>query len=647
MSAIAGIYHQNHEPVSTENIHAMMGSLEQFPSDDVRVLKKENIFLGCHAQWITPESIGEVLPFYDNERRIAITADAIIDNRQYLFNSLGVRHALRKEMSDSELILLAYEKWEEDCPKYLVGDFAFVIWDERKRKIFAARDFSGSRTLYYYLNPECFAFSTVMAPLLSLPFIKREINEEWLAEFLVIQNMIDAVDVTNTVYKSIKQIPPAHSLTVKCGRIVIKRYCRVVCEEKLRLKNTDEYVDAFKEVFQESVNSKLRTFRKVGSHLSGGLDSGSVASFAAASLRNENKKLYTYSYIPEDNFVDWTPKYRMANETPQISATINHIGNVESEFLSFKGRSTLTEIDDWLDVMEMPYKFFENSFWVKGILEKGQEQGIGIMLNGARGNLGISWGPALDYYAILLKKFKWVRLNKEVNQYSTNLGVVDKKRIYSLISKKAFPLFKQLLDSSQPYNFPDVINKDFVTRHKVKEKLDSLGFELNNTKSIYEVRKEHFEKNYVWNTTGTSNSKLSLRYSIWNRDPTNDLRVIKYCLSVPEEQYVQNGLDRSLIRNATKGFLPDQVRLNQQCRGIQGADWLHRMIPNWGNFVNEMDSMVKDPIMNEYFNGEKIKSLISQYRSEPSPDQAFNPELRILMRSLIVFQFIKKQFERR
>ncbi|RBP03162.1 asparagine synthase-related protein [Rossellomorea aquimaris] len=644
MSAIAGIYHQNHEPVSREHIHAMMGSLEQFPADDVRVYKKDHIFLGCHAQWITPESIGEVLPFYDNERKLAITADAIIDNRKDLFNTLGVRQSFRKEMSDSELILLAYEKWEEDCPKYLVGDFAFVVWDERKRKLFAARDFSGARTLYYYFDQQCFAFCTVMAPLLSLPFIKRDMDEEWLAEFLFIQDMIDVVDVSKTIHKNIKQIPPAYSLTIEGGRVNLERYCRVVGKGKLKLKDTSEYVEAFKEVFQESINSKLRTFRKVGSHLSGGIDSGSVASFAAASLKNENKKLYTYSYVPEDNFVDWTPKYRVANETPQISETINHIGNVESEFLSFKGRNSLKEIDDWLDVMEMPYKFFENSFWVKGILEEGQEQGIGVMLNGARGNLGVSWGPALDYYAILLKKFKWVHLNREVNQYSTNVGVLDKKRIYSLISKKAFPIMKKVLDSSQPYNFPDVINNDFVTRHKVKEKLDSLGYELNSTKNIYELRKEHFEQNYVWNTTGTSNSKLSLRYSIWNRDPTNDMRVIKYCLSVPEEQYVQNGMDRSLIRNATEGFLPDQVRLNQQKRGIQGADWLYRLIPDWGRFNNDMDSLVKDPLMYEYFNVEKIKSILSKYRSEPLPEQAFNPELRILMRSLIVYRFIKKQF---
>ena len=57
-------------------------------------------------------------------------------------------------------------------------------------------------------------------------------------------------------------------------------------------------------------------------------------------------------------------------------------------------------------------------------------------------------------------------------------------------------------------------------------------------------------------------TKLSLRYSFWKRDPTNDLRVIRFCLSLPEDQYVQGGLDRALIRRATKKLLPDKIRLN-------------------------------------------------------------------------------------
>ena len=160
MSAIAGIVNFNKEPVKIEEIHSVMGALQKFPADDIQVWKNENVFFGCHAQWITPESIGEPLPFYDSERQCTITADAIIDNREELFESLQVDRDKRKTIPDSQLILLAYYKWGEESPKYLIGDFAFMIWDEREQKLFGARDFSGSRTLYYYRdqNHICFLY---------------------------------------------------------------------------------------------------------------------------------------------------------------------------------------------------------------------------------------------------------------------------------------------------------------------------------------------------------------------------------------------------------------------------------------------------------------------------------------------------------
>lgn len=111
MSAIAGIYLLNDEPINLEHGRRMMKELEKYPADDVQTWHSEKVFLGCHAQWITPESIGEKLPYYDHDRRLAITADAIIDNREELFEKLQVKKSQQNEMSDSELILLSYHKW--------------------------------------------------------------------------------------------------------------------------------------------------------------------------------------------------------------------------------------------------------------------------------------------------------------------------------------------------------------------------------------------------------------------------------------------------------------------------------------------------------------------------------------------------------
>ena len=134
------------------------------------------------------------------------------------------------------------------------------------------------------------------------------------------------------------------------------------------------------------------------------MDSGSVVGVAANSLRRQRKQLHTFSYVPAKDFIDWTPKYRVADERPFIKATVNHVGNIHDNYLDLEGKTPLSDIDDWLEILEMPYKFFENTFWLKGIFEEAHLQNIGVLLNGQRGNWTISWGPALDYQAGLLKK---------------------------------------------------------------------------------------------------------------------------------------------------------------------------------------------------------------------------------------------------
>lgn len=423
MSAITGIIHFNNEPVSIEHGTRLMSDLQKYPADDIQIWHKENAFLGCHAQWITPESVGEQLPFYNYEKQLAITADAIIDNRYELFEKLQVDYADRKNMTDSELILLSYQKWGEVAPKYLVGDFAFMIWDEKKQILFGARDFSGSRTLYFYRSENKFAFCTIIKPLFTLPHVEKKLNEQWIAEFLAIPVNFESVDAQLTVYKYIEQVPPSHTVLVKDGKVKFSRYYIPTAGKMLNLKSNEEYEEAFREVYQSAVKARLRTHHQVGAHLSGGLDSGSVVSFAAKDLRAENKKLHTFSYVPAEGFVDWTHRGRIADERPFIQSTVEHVGNIQDYYLELPERSPLSEIDDWLETMEMPYKFFENTFWLRGVYEKASQRDIGVLLSGQRGNWTVSWGPIFDYQAMLLKKLHWIRFYRELHLYSRNIGV--------------------------------------------------------------------------------------------------------------------------------------------------------------------------------------------------------------------------------
>ncbi|GAS80654.1 asparagine synthetase B [Paenibacillus amylolyticus] len=642
MSAIAGIVHNDGQQALWEDSWRLYASLGHVPADTTGVWKGHEAFLSCHAQWITPESVSEKLPLYDEESGLTITADAILDNREQLADQLHISRAELAMLADSELILRAYQRWGDDVAVRLLGDFVFAIWDDRNRKLYAARDITGMRAFYYRHDGSRFAFCTLMNPLLGLEGVHKELDETWLSEFLAIPDMHDSADINSTVYRGISQLPSAHTLVFRDGRLELKQYHRWDEVEPLRLKSDGEYVEAFREVFGQAVGSRLRTHRQVAAALSGGLDSGAVVGFASGTLRSQGKRLHAYSYVPVPDFTDYTSKTLLADERPFIRSTINHVGNITENYLDFEGRSPLSEVDTWLDIMEMPYKYFENSFWIRGFYEKASQQDAGILLTGARGNFTISWGPALDYYASLLKSGRWYRWFREMQQYSERTGMPF-SRIAKITGKKAYPdWFKAQSKGASQAASVQLIHPDFAQRTGVLERLKSIIVLQGGAQAdALKVRAEKFNNLAIANKNGAVATKCSLRYRAWERDPTSDARVIRFCLSVPIEQYVKHGTDRSLIRRATSPELPDKVRLNQRVRGVQPADWLHRIIPNWDAFTAELRALCSDSKVAGILNTERIKSALANFPS-PRPELASHPDLRLMMHSLIVYRFIRK-----
>ncbi|WP_274648629.1 asparagine synthase-related protein [Paenibacillus humicola] len=643
MSAIAGICHLRYENIDPRLGMSMMKDLERYPADDAQYWHRGAAFLGCRAHWITPQSAQEPMPYYDSERKLAIAADAIIDNREELCDKLLIRREDRNTIPDSVLILLAYERWGSEVPVHLVGDFAFMIWDERNRTLFGARDFSGARTLYFHRSADTFAFCTAIHPLFLLPGAEKRPNDQWLGEFLALPIMADAVDSFATAYDSIGQLPPSHAITVADGKIVFSRYCTLSAGSKLRLKSNGEYEEAFRDVFRTAVKARLRTRLGIGAHLSGGLDSGSVVSFAARELAQENKRLHTFSSYPLDDFTDFTGASRIADERPLIQTTVRHVGGIEDHYFNFPDMSPLSVMDDMLDMLEIPYKFFENAFWMKGIYEQASLLGIGVLLSGQRGNWSVSFGPALDYQARLIRQLRLIRFAREFWHYTKH---AYKGKVIRIVGKKAFPSLARLFPANRSHEQPLLIAPHFAERTQVLPRLREKGLDVwgSTLQNTFDVRDDLFRQLYFWNNNGTIGTKLSLHYRLWDRDPTNDLRVVRFCLSVPDDQYVQYGMDRSLIRRSTEGYLPDKIRLNRRSRGIQGADGVHRMLPGWDRFTAELQRMIEDPLAKDYLNTEQLAVSLAVIRKDPRPEFAFDINFRLLMRGLTFYRFMKRAF---
>ena len=146
MSAITGIFYRDSRTVKPELIKKMNNRFSHRGPDGSAIWHDRPIALGHQMLWTTRNLCMRNYHFM-TQKGLVITADARIDNRKELSKKLDIENI--EEISDSYFILKSYEKWGEKCPEYLLGDFAFVIWDENKRTLFCARDHMGIKPFYY------------------------------------------------------------------------------------------------------------------------------------------------------------------------------------------------------------------------------------------------------------------------------------------------------------------------------------------------------------------------------------------------------------------------------------------------------------------------------------------------------------------
>ena len=150
MSAIVALYSFAGYELPVGSVDKMLSSLAHRGAYSAVICKDDRVQLGCRLQSTAEDTPNDILPFQDPDRGCVIACDARIDNRSELIAQLSLEIDPELPWPDSRLILAAYNKWGENCTKYFIGDFVFVIWDPASQVMFCARDPLGIRHFYYY-----------------------------------------------------------------------------------------------------------------------------------------------------------------------------------------------------------------------------------------------------------------------------------------------------------------------------------------------------------------------------------------------------------------------------------------------------------------------------------------------------------------
>jgi asparagine synthase (glutamine-hydrolysing) len=221
--------------------------------------------------------------------------------------------ALRRELgeagfrtkSDTEVLLAAYERWGPACVERLRGMFAFAMWDARERTLFCARDRFGMKPFHYAVADGVFAFASEAKAL--LPLLPRvETDLDGLKDYLAFQFTLN----DKTLFAGVKQLEPAHTLTVKDGRVTTRRYWRP--RHDLDLSSAPErFRDETRRRLEESVALHLRGDVPVGAYLSGGLDSSVVATLARRARPRDELRAYVGRFASVPGF-DESPFAKLA-----------------------------------------------------------------------------------------------------------------------------------------------------------------------------------------------------------------------------------------------------------------------------------------------------------------------------------------------
>jgi asparagine synthase (glutamine-hydrolysing) len=589
MSAIVGIFNKNGRTVEISVLERMLHTLNHRGPDASHIWQRECIGLGHCMLWTTPESLNEVLPFHKSAIDLAITADARIDNREELFNALELDTNKHQDISDSEIILSAYQKWGQDCPKHLLGDFVFAIWDARNQTLFCARDHFGVKPFYYYSCKQYFIFASEIKALLSFG-LSCQLNDLRIADYFL-EPMLD--DKSTTVYEAIFRLPPAHGATVGAQEEFTPQcYWSLDSQATLPHSTDEDYAAAFRDIFFEAVRCRLRSAFPIGSHLSGGLDSSTVTCVAHEILRSTSHKLHTFSNIFD--------RFASCDEREYFNQVLEQ-GSYIPHFIQADRSGPLSDWQEFFRYFDEPF-LGPSHFLVHGLNHATQEAGVRICLDGFDGDTVVSHGafyftelarqgdwrtfiteakavsqhfdtspktlllgyglPCLSEFS---KKWQWLTFAKRVHEISHNFKISRRKLWLQYGLKPNLPrwllsTFRRIRYGSQETGQTNtVLNPQFAAQPSIKKRCRSRDLPQTPPTSVREEQYTVLSSGLFTHVLELSDQCASA-FSIEVRHPFMDKRLVEFCLALPPEQKLNNGWSRVVMRRAMAGILPETIR---------------------------------------------------------------------------------------
>ena len=315
-------------------LHAMCERMVHRGPDSEGYLLQDGIALGMRRLAIIDLLTGEQ-PTFNEDESIAVILNGEIYNYRELRADLEARGHTFRSASDTEILPHLYEEYGREMIQHLNGMFAFALWDDRRRRLFIARDRFGEKPLYWGVFNGSLLFASEPKVLLAHPSVRPNLSLNALRQYL----SFDYVPAPLSIYEGISKLPAAHTLTLEEGRVEVERYWRLSYKTRQPVPSMSEAAEQLRDLLADSVSMRLVSDVPLGVLLSGGIDSSLVTALA---VRASPETVKTFSISFAESSFD---ESQYARAVAKFLGTDHH----EERFSASLAANLVGEIGSWMD----------------------------------------------------------------------------------------------------------------------------------------------------------------------------------------------------------------------------------------------------------------------------------------------------------
>lgn len=513
-----------------------------------------------------------------------------------IYNYLELREELRAKGhvfvsdSDSEVLLTAYAEWGEGCLDRFLGMFAFIIWDQREQRLFAARDRFGIKPLYMAASRHGIAFASEIKQLHGLAGLPVGMNLARVRDFL-------ASGVTNhtpeTLFAGIQQIQPGCCIAIDTARPWVgtaqpRRWYSIPASDGLNLSEA-EAAERFRELFTDSVRMHLRSDVPVGSCLSGGLDSSSIVCVMSEMLGQEGKgaKVNTVSACYAEKSVD---------EKPFMEAVVART-EAAPHYIFPRAEDVFARASDITWHQDEP--FGSTSIFAQWcVFEEAKRAGIKVMLDGqgADEQLAGYHSGYVYYMSDLIRRGDYVTLLRTMAERNRYHGVSFGEQFARYMA----PLLPSRLRSfairqRQSLVYHDWTNSEVFRGLGPARSVLDIACETNGLPAITDIA------SLCLVLTISSNLPMllhwedrnSMAHSVEARVPFLDHRLVEFNLALGNSHKIVRGDTKRVLREAMKDILPESVRNRRDKLGFATPEQIWFRGPLKGLILDGIENTLK------------------------------------------------------